>query len=386
MNVDYNDNKLERFIPITFNELKENMFSLEIAKDSEIEKFASLLQSYYHQIFHSKLISIKDSYYPFNPDRDTITNIEHSSSELKSIQTKFLDNVSPLLNDANYEELSEKDLNEAMSETSPYGVEVSVDFNDFEIVKLFFRGSAIKKELVRTPKSLYLKKVEQSTHIYRRLFILFKHKHTPEHEEELIYLKLFKDIPRNDLEMLFPNTKVKISLIDKVKLILTGGGGTIGGAVTLFGKLAITLEPMALLTAIGAFVGILWRQIKSIFNHRVKYMAQLAESLYYYNLDNNAGVISYLIDMAEVEEGKEAFLAYLFLLKSSKPLDKKELDLQIEAFIKERFSVATDFEIDDAIDKLVKLNLIVKDGDKFETIDIYNAIKNLEKEKNRELK
>jgi len=377
MDVNYNDEKLERFIPITFNELKENMLSLSITDKNEIESFASLLQSYYHQLFHSELLSIKDSYYPFNPDRDTVTNNEYSTNELEDTQKEFLENISPLLNSANYEELTEKDLNEAMSETSPYGVEVSVDFNDFEIIKLFFRGSAVKKEMVRTPKSLYLKKEEQTTHIYRRLFILFKQKKTPEHSEDLIYLKLFKDIPRNDLEMLFPNTKVKISFIDKVKLIVTGGGGTIGGAVTLFGKLAVTLEPIALLTAIGAFAGILWRQIKSIFNHRVKYMAQLAQSLYYYNLDNNAGVISYIIDMAESEEGKEAFLAYLFLLKSEMPLKKEELDLQIEDFIKEKFSIPTDFEIDDAIDKLVKLNLITNSEGRLKAVNMGSAIANL---------
>jgi len=377
MNVNYNNEKLERFIPITFNELKENILELDIAKAEEIEEFASLLQGHYHNLFHSQLIDIKESYHPFNPDRDTVTNKKYSHNDLENLQTKFLKDISPLLNSANYEELSEDDLNEAMNETSPYGVDVSVDFEDFEIIKLFFRGSAIKKEIVRTPKSLYLKKAEQTTYIYRRLFILFKQKQHNADEKELIYLKLFKDIPRNDLEMLFPNTKVKISLVDKVKLLVTGGGGTIGGAVTLLGKLAVTLDPIALLTAIGVFAGIIWRQIKSIFNHRVKYMAKLAESLYYYNLDNNAGVISYILDMAEAEEGKEAFLAYMFLLRSPKALSIKELDFMIEEFIFEKFSLKADFEIDDAIVKLTKLQLIDKTDNKLVARDIKSVINSM---------
>jgi len=380
MKIDYNQDILERFIPIAFHELKESVYTFETASIEQIDSFASLIESYYHQIFHSRLIDIKRSYNPFNPDSDTLTNKVHTKEQLETLQADFLANITPLLNDANYEEITEQDLNEAMSETSPYGVEVNVDFEDFEIIKLFFRGSALKQEQLRDPKTLYLKKKEHTTHIYRRLFILFKQKNAEEKEQGQIYLKLFKDIPRNDLEMLFPNTKVKISLIDKLKLAVTGGGGTIGGAATLLSKLATALDPIALLTAIGAFAAILWRQISSIFNHRVKYMAQLAKSLYYYNLDNNAGVISHMVDIAEAEEAKEAFLAYIFLLNNPNGLTKVALDTQIENFIEEKFFVKTDFEIDDAIDKLNDLGVISKEQEIYKALDIESSIKRLQEQ------
>jgi len=371
LQIDYNTNKLERFIPITFVELEENILFLNIANKEDTKKFATLLRKIYHTIFHTQLLDIKKDYHSFNPDRDTITLKQYNNSELKNIEDSFLKNMIPLLNSANYEQLSQEEINEAFEETSPYGVEVSVDFNEFDNILLFFRGSAIKQEKRRTLKKLFLKKEDISTQIYRRLFILFKQKVDG---KDLIYLKLFKDIPKSDLEMLFPNTKVKIALLDKVKLAVTGGGGTIAGSFTLLGKLAIALEPMALLSAIGAFGAIVWRQISSIFNHRVKYMAQLTKNLYFYNLDNNAGAISYILDMAEDEESKEVFLSYMFLLQSKEPLSIEDLDLKIEQYIQEQYSVPMDFEIDDAIQKLVALNLVIKLENKYQAKSIQKSI------------
>ena len=371
MSINYNDQKLERFIPITFIELQEEVSKIQILDSKLLEDFSSLLREYYHKEFHSELLKIKTNYHPFNPDRDTITLKEFSAKELEQKEKKLLSDIIPLLNSANYEQLTGEDINEAIEETSPYGVDVSVDFNEFDNLLLFFRGSAIKKEQRRTLKSLYLKKEEIETKIYRRLFLLFKQNIDG---KEQIYLKLFKDIPQSDLEMLFPNIKVKISLLDKIKLTVTGGGGTIAGAMTLIGKMTVHLDPIALLSALGAFGAVVGRQITSIFTHRTKYMAKLAKNLYFYNLDNNAGAISHIIDMAEDEEAKEVFLAYLFLLHSPTSLTKEELDNKIEEFIINTFNIPMDFEIYDALQKLIKIGLVKDTNNSFQALDIKTAL------------
>ena len=373
MNIDYNHKKLERFIPITLIELQEEVSKLQIIDDDLLVKFTDKLRDYYHKEFYKELLKLKTNYHPFNPDRDTITLKIFSKEELVHKEKKLLNDILPLLNSANYEQLTQDAINEAIEETSPYGVDVSVDFEEFDNLHLFFRGSAIKEEKQRTLKSLYLKKDLVKTKIYRRLFLFFKQK---VNGKDLIYLKLFKDIPQSDLEMLFPNIKVKISLLDKIKLTITGGGGTALGTVTLIGKIAVSLEPMALLSALGGFAALIGRQITSIFTHRTKYMAKLAKNLYYYNLDNNAGAISHILDMAEDEEVKEVFLAYLFIVKSSDGLTKEELDNNIEEFIQMRFNIPMDFEIEDALDKLIHLKLVVKNKELgiFKAIDINKAL------------
>jgi len=373
VNIEYNENKLERFIPITLVEIQKEISNLKIINDDLLVKFTDKLRHYYHKEFYTELLKLKTNYHPFNPDRDTITLKKFSKEELILKEKKLLIDMIPLLNSANYEQLTQNTINEAIKETSPYGVDVSVDFKEFDNLHLFFRGSAIREEKRRTLKSFYLKKEMIQTKIYRRLFLFFKQ---TINNKELIYFKLFKDIPQSDLEMLFPNIKVKISLLDKIKLSITGGGGTIAGTITLIGKIAISLEPIALLSALGAFVAIIGRQITSIFSHRTKYMAKLTKNLYFYNLDNNAGAISYILDMAEDEEVKEVFLAYLFLLNVKKPLSKEELDKTIEKFIENTFKVPMNFEIDDALDKLLHLSLVKEDGDtgNFEAIEIEKAL------------
>jgi hypothetical protein len=371
MSINYNHNKLERFIPITFIELQNEVEKLNMINSKKLQEFSSLLRRYYHKDFHTELLNTKTNYHPFNPDRDTITLTEFSKEELSQKEQLLIKNITTLLNNANYEELTGKAINKAIEETSPYGVEVSVDFNEFENLLLFFRGSAIKTENRRTIKSLYIKKELIETKIYRRLFLLFKQRIEG---KELIYLKLFKDIPQSDLEMLFPNIKVKISLLDKIKLTVTGGGGTIAGAMTFLGKIAVHLDPIALLSALGAFGAVVGRQITSIFSHRTKYMAKLTKNLYFYNLDNNAGAISHIFDMAEDEEAKEVFLAYLFLLQSPTPLTEEELDQKIEAFINNTFKIPMDFEIEDALNKLIKLQLIIKENNQLQAVPIQKAL------------
>ena len=39
-------------------------------------------------------------------------------------------------------------------------------------------------------------------------------------DTEDVHVKLFKDIPRMDLEMLLPGTRVKMSLVDRTKIVL----------------------------------------------------------------------------------------------------------------------------------------------------------------------
>ena len=57
--------------------------------------------------------------------------------------------------------------------------------------------------------------------------------------------------------------------------------------------------------------------VKSFFGYlrtKQKYQLNLTESLYYQNLDNNAGVLCRLLDEAEEQENREAVLGVLLPL------------------------------------------------------------------------
>ncbi len=116
---------------------------------------------------------------------------------------------------------------------------------------------------------------------------------------------------------------------------------------------AAAFNPIVLLGALGGLIGIIFRQIMNIFTQRTKYMMTLSRNLYFHNLDNNFGVVNYLIDMAEEEEGKEAIFAYYFLhSQPDKNYTQEQLDSEIEGYLKDKYGIDIDFEVDDGLRKL----------------------------------
>ena len=160
---------------------------------------------------------------------------------------------------------------------------------------------------------------------------------------------LFRSIPREDMEMMFPNTQVKLRMFDKVKLGVTAGGGTIAGIAGAASKImaaVATASPLGLLAAIGGVVGLLFRQVMTVFNTRTKYMMMLAQRLFFHSLANNRGVLTLLVDRAEEEDIKEEMLAYFFLQRNPMPpedlREDGKLDILIEQFLTREFGVRSE--------------------------------------------
>ncbi len=409
MKIDYNNDIKERFIPIAYDELLSSSLSyLNIDNNIEYKKIWKSIHRYYYYKFYNEINSLKRQYQPFNPDSDIVSSIEITPDKYIQKEKKLFNHIKPLLNHANYEILTHQMLEDTMNKTSPYGVDVSVDFNDYEKIELYYRGESIQIDEIRDPKKLYIKKKLITEPIYRRLFLIIKPKLLNDRAKEIakesgkdietiitklkkqnpllsqdnsrhnIYIKLFKNIPQMDLQMLFPNTKVKMRLFDKIKISILGGGGTIGGGSTLIAKLgAAAIEPMSALLALGAFAGILWRQVKEVMFRRTHYMAQLAKNLYFHSLDNNAGALNYMINMAQEEESKEVFLVYIFLSQEPTPITIESLDNKIEEYVKRSYNIEMDFEVDDGLVKLRELNLLIQDGDMVSVIEPKYAIEKL---------
>jgi hypothetical protein len=192
-------------------------------------------------------------------------------------------------------------------------------------------------------------------------------------------MKLFKDIPTADLEMLFPNTRVKMRLFDKIKLGVMGGGGSVGGIMATITKFSAAIDPISALLAIGTLLGVIWRQIAKIFSQRAKYSAILTKNLYFYSLDNNMGALTYLIDAAEAEECKEAVLAYFFLLIDGET-SREELDKRIETYIQNQYSLPMDFEINDGLEKLQKSGLLSQYSAVIQAIPLADANERLKQD------
>src|SRR6266436_4865879 len=102
----------------------------------------------------------------------------------------------------------------------------------------------------------------------------------------------------------------------------------------------------------------------------------LTESLYYQNLDNNAGVMTRLLDEAEEQECREAILAYYCLWKFAPPQGwtAEQLDDYVELYLEGAAKLKVDFEIGDALAKLERLKLVQKHGSMYRAVPLDKAL------------
>ncbi|MEM7677125.1 MAG: DUF3754 domain-containing protein [Myxococcota bacterium] len=163
-----------------------------------------------------------------------------------------------------------------------------------------------------------------------------------------LHIKIFRDIPLADSEIVFPENTPQMRTLDAVLLTLTAlaaapavvkalGGG--GGA-----SLVIAI---VLVTYVSKVVG-------QYFRARKMRMARMTQELYHKTRDNDVGVLQYLVDAGEEQDFKEIALVYGVMLNEKMPLTEKEADERVEDFVREHFAgLDVDFEIRDALRKAV---------------------------------
>ena len=398
-----------RFIPFRKTDVIQMCIKdlrLNDADVIEFKEFCQILEALFHFEFHNRLQKIKNCYGPFNPDADTRKVFRYSEKEKKDLQKQLVSEMTAVLNAANFEKITADDLKQALAEESLFQIRLEVDFKDFEDVIFFRRGETVKEETLVKFFGLSKKTFKFTNYERVAIYIKFKDKqYFEDQKRKNLYfepgstiIKLFHNVPKADLEMLFPNSKVRMKTIDK---IIIGVPAAVSGIIVLVTKLGASLllvgsvisfwlglqddevqikqqHLIALGAGLGTLGGFLFRQINKYKNRKIKFMKALSDNLYFKNLDNNAGVFYHLIDAAEEEEFKEAVLAYYFLLTTKDALTKKQLDDRIERWLAEHWDCHIDFEIGDAVNKLQRLNLIQQEGDLLRSVSLEKAKKQLD--------
>jgi hypothetical protein len=284
----------------------------------------------------------------------------------------------------NFHRLAEEEINHALTDRSHWGLHLTVNFELFERLELYYRGDTVGTRYRRRLRNRF-RREEVQVPMYQRLAVIFRLRPGERFSRLLdtqdVYLKLFKDIPKPDLEMLLPETKVKMSLWDRLRVSLPTATG-IGVAVFKILAAPFTMGlSLAFLAFIGGTVGYGVRSLYGYLNTKQKYQLNLTQSLYYLNIDNNSGVIHRLLDEAEEQENREVMLAYYFLWREA-PAEgwtSEALDRRVEAFLHEHAELAVDFEIGDAIDKLERFDLAENRGGRWHAQGVEAAIAALAK-------
>lgn len=374
-----------RFIPFRQSDLIEmclHKTSLNQEERQAFRRVAQQIQHYFHLDFYSTAQQLNDCFNDINPDRDT--RVVDLPATMHKEHTPFAEQLAYILEKANFDQQNEATLEQALRENSLFKVQLAVDFADFSEVLLYTRGESEKEETVTTGFGLRKQTLRFTNYDRVVLYLRVSEQISPERQAQFglqpggVILKLFKNVPKADLEMLFPNTEIRMRLIDKLLIgipaavsggvvITTKMGGTLVLLASLFGFwLGLSTQPvqldqaalLGLLAGFGALGSYLWKQFSNFKNRKLMFVQRLTRNLYFKNLDNNAGVFHRLIHDAEEEECKEALLAYYFLLTSPTPLPQPALDQKIEAWLREQWDCTLDFEIYDALAKLKQLGMI----------------------------
>jgi hypothetical protein len=368
----------EHFIPLRKAELTRLLADQEADADrrQQFLRLCALLEALFHHQYHEYLEVLKQLYEPFNPDSVTRELRTLTDQQREAVIPDLFERFTHLLERANYRHLSRQEIERVVGIASDWGLRLQVDFQRFERLEVFVCGDISQQRTRKHWRNLY-RPQPVSVPLYQRLVMIFRLRDTDEpgrRQEEVdprwVYIKMFKNIPKQDVDMLLPGSKFKMSPLDYGRVMLPTLSGLAIVAFRLFqGALLLVFAGiygmLAFLGLVGGTLGYAFRSVMGYLRTKDKYRLVLTRRLYYQNLDNNAGVFFRILDNAEEQEFREAVLAYAMLDRRARPdgWDAERLDQEAEDWLSDVLSMSIDFEVHDALDKLDRLGCATRTED-----------------------
>jgi hypothetical protein len=339
----------------------------------QLAEFGKILGATFHSEFFERLTQLKELYAPLDPDADFVALKDYTLSRTEHSDDDFLVPFEATLERANYRPLGLEVIKEAISAPNELGLTYVPDFSLFEHLNVYVRGFTRITRECRNVKTRFKKRTVVLA-AYQRMIVALKFKPGmklgPNVRSDVLYLRMFKDVPHVDMEMHLPEqgTKVRMRWIDKLQI----ASPLAIGIPTLAAKLiGVSLSFATLFSAPFAMGGLLIAPVSAGVNSffgfqraKKKHLYAMIHKLYYLTLANNASVLTRLIDSAEDEDYKEAMLAYFFLWRgtgTSVPLTVATLDARIEEYLKRKTGIEINFEVSDALVKLARFGLVSRD-------------------------
>jgi Protein of unknown function (DUF3754) len=401
----------ERFIPVSRTALLAALSRPEVWPQlggASAEAFFALLNAWRHLSYMAPAASLFDVYNRFNPDRDTVLE-KAGEATAPGDMARLLGDLRALLERANFDEITREDLPAVIAEENPYGLVLDAHLEEFDDLVVFVRGlNSQVADRDRLSRAVFGSKSVELVE-YDRVFVALKLKSEdarvaeliasginerrarrrirairgflpPGISSEYIYLKLFKNIPRADIEMLFPTTRVRLRGRDRLTLGVTAGGGIGVGVASVATKIvAAAMTPIGAGLAVVGLAGAASQQFARMIQMRSRYLIEIAQSLYFKNLANNAGVIAVLVQRGEEEDVKEEALLYTALAYApARRTELAEVKRAIEGWLRDTFGVHVMFDIEDALGRLMRDGLVRDDAGTLRALPMAEATARLE--------
>ena len=382
INPEINESDLEskqrqQYIPVSRARVKEEIFKMgriDSTLRDGLGKVSEMMEAIWHHSSHADLENLKSLYENMDPDQFETPNTQGKES--------FMGTLERILEDGNWEEISDDEMEEALDGEDVFPISLDVRFDEYLTMKLYKLGEiSIEDER----KSWFgMKKEKVTIDAFDRIIQILEFqdvkwfeenkrmKHYQGDESKGLHIRLFKTVPKLDLETIFPNTSPMMRGVDKIKI----GAPLVGGLVSILLKFgpAILLGSSStgdtslsllggILAALGTYV---MKTYMSYQKTREKYQTQVSKDLYFKGQANNAAVLNMIVDLGEEQEVKEALLAYAFIISDNDmKYTEESLDISIEDWLQDTFGFDIDFEVDDALSKLEDMKLLNRTEDGF---------------------
>ena len=356
---------------------------------------ARLTAAIFHYEAHAKLERLRDLYFPLDPDRPGAAGPVGDTAAFEAFEAA-LDGA---LTAGNFIEIPFQTLGEQAQAHVLNDLRVKTNDTGIRKIRFFFRGER-RQNFTRR---VMLSKKQVEADVLEDVVLMVAFQGTEKRQTTAarfrpgqVLIKHFRNVARHELAALHPGARPTMKRRDQAMLglpAIAGGAPLIiqlGAAIpVIFGVLAAYFgaqgvvdednmkKALAALSGIVALGGFMMRQWVKYQRQSLLYQKKLADTVYFHNAANNSGVLYMLIAAAEEQDVKEAALAYHVLLKHG-AMSKDALDRACEALLRDKLGITIDFEIHDALAKLLRLNLLVQSGDLYRAASIDDALAQLD--------
>lgn len=385
----------EAFIPYRRSDIIKLCLEDGQLNSSDVKKFqdfCQILSAYYHFHFHQTLEIVKDNYVPFNPNTDVKILNQATLEQYDEMESKVVDAFHHILGRANYISLPESIVKQALNKKSLIDLRTEVDFDDFDRCFCYYRGDSSKNISV---KKFFFWHKEEKIEIFERIVLLIKFKEAAYFHTKKVnitdlkftpgkmYLYFYTNIPKLDIDLLFPNVATSMTWKDRLLFGIPAIGAAIPlilralpNILLLIAAILLVLDAQSLVKELKveqyqvrdvmpilvatlslgmALGGFAFKQYNQYKSKKIKFQKNVSDTLFFKNLANNDSVFYMLIDLAEEEECKEIILVYYHLLTSPIPLTPEELDSRIETWMEKKFGITINFDIHGPLNNLADI-------------------------------
>lgn len=377
----------ENFIPLHSADLVSYLAQHPSVPDEDVIAFrqlAALILSLLHHVYRQRHEYLTHVYLPLDPDGDRVLLSVPTDAHREQISDDLAGRVRDALGRANYHRLAPDDIQRALKAASQWGVRTRVDFDAMQRLEVYARGCLIGHRYVRDWRRLFRQK-EVEVPLYQRLVVFFQTRESHPNDKfdsRCVYLRMFKNVPQQDVDMMLPATGIQMSWIDHSKIVVPS---LYAAAMTLWRFLRNVLiwTFFGVFKTVGLIVLILFALgfgVKSMFTYRTatrrRYMLNMTQSLYYQNLDNNAGVLLRLLDEGEQQEACEAVLCYFataFLLRESGSVSLEAIDQACEELLRTATDLNIDFDVESTARNLERMGILSLDENGWRALPLDEA-------------